>query len=275
MITDPRDDAKLRAAFESLSDEAEFTPDCPAPERLWAGARGELPPSEVESLVMHVAECGACAEAWRVAKDFGESAAYATPVHVFRWWMPAAAVVVLAAGVSLIYFTRPAAPVAPVAPVARVARVAPVAPAFAITFDKPPVRVSPAHALTFRGANAGTFLAELKAALDPYERGDYAAAAQSLTALRAKYRDVAEPALYEGLSLLLSGDAANAIEPLEHARDLVDVGQLEDVTWYLAAAYERAGRTADAQRFAQAVCNLKARRSEAACQAAANLTPPR
>ena len=267
MITDPREDAKLRAAFESLSHDARFTPDCPPPDRLWAGARGELAPSEVESLALHVAECGACAEAWRVAKDFGEPAQYAQPAHAFKWWMPAAAVIVLAGAVSLFYFTRPAVTTAPTV----ATMPAPSGPA--ITFDKPSVWVSPKHALTFRGPNEQSFLSEMKTAVEPYERGDYPAAVRSLTALRAKYRDVAEPALYQGLSFLLAGDAANAIEPLEHARDLIDIEEMENVTWYLAAAYERAGRRGDALRFAQAVCNLKAPRSEAACAAAARLGP--
>jgi hypothetical protein len=271
MMTDPEMDARLRAAFASLSRDAAFTADCPPPERLWAGARGELPPGEVETLASHVADCGACAEAWRIAKDFGTPAEFVRPAPAVHWWMPAAAVIVLASGVSLFYLTRAAD--TPVTPTTAV--VAPAPPSFAIELEKAPVKVSSRYALTFRGSNDATkFLAALKTALAPYERNDYVAAAAALGTLRAQYPEPVEPAFYQGVSLLLSGDAVAAIEPLEQARERADADQLEDATWFLAAASERAGRRDQAQRLAQAVCDGKGARSTSACSAAAAMRQP-
>lgn len=99
-------DAELCAGFEALSKQAASTRECPAPDLLWRGARGELPASEVETVVLHTADCGACAAAWRVAKEFGTPAKYAKPPRGLPWWVPVAAVIVLAAGLALFYFTR-------------------------------------------------------------------------------------------------------------------------------------------------------------------------
>ena len=59
---------RLRRAFASLEGRAPG-PGCPEPERLWAAARGELPAEVVRPLVLHLVECGACAEAWRLARE--------------------------------------------------------------------------------------------------------------------------------------------------------------------------------------------------------------
>jgi hypothetical protein len=61
---------RLRQAFASLGGQAAAS-GCPEPGRLWSAARGELPAGEVRSLVLHLADCGACAEAWRLARDLG------------------------------------------------------------------------------------------------------------------------------------------------------------------------------------------------------------
>ncbi len=258
-------DAELRAGFEALSHDATFSAGCPPPDRLWDGARGNLTSSDVESLALHVADCGACAEAWRIAQDFGTPAKFAKPARGIAWWIPVTAVTLLAVGASVFYVmrraemnvTRPPAPAPP-----------PATPTFAMVVEKAPIQITPP------GPNESqVFVDELKAALEPYERGDYPAAASTLAACRARHPDKAEPVFYQGVSLLLAGNAAAAIEPLEHARDLVAAPQLEDATWYLAAAYERAGRRHDALRFAEAICNLQGPRSAAACAAAAALRP--
>ncbi len=268
MTPDPRNDQQLRAAFATLSRDAEFTAACPASEQLWAGARGDLAPGEVESLAVHMADCGACAEAWRLAREFGAPAQLAAPARAFPWWLPAAAVIMLASGATLFYVTRP--PGATVAPTT--ANVAPAVPTYRIPVEKAPIKVSTRYALTWRGPTDGrAFLEALKTALEPYERADYPAAVATLTELTTRYRDTAEPALYLGVSHLMAGDAAAAIAPLEHARDLAEREQREDVTWFLAAAYERAGRAGEAQRLAQAVCDGQGARAGAGCAAAAAL----
>jgi hypothetical protein len=98
---------RLRAAFASRSGQAPG-PACPAPERLWSAARGERPPAEVRPLVLHLAECGACAEAWRLAREVDAPAP--SPAAATRprpagpaWirWGALAATVVLAAGAAI------------------------------------------------------------------------------------------------------------------------------------------------------------------------------
>lgn len=85
MTTRAADDelARLRAAFTGAAGPCPQAPEpdsCPAPDRIWLGVRGELPPDELRSLLDHVATCQACVEDWRIAKEFeDESAAGESP----------------------------------------------------------------------------------------------------------------------------------------------------------------------------------------------------
>ena len=60
---------RLRRAWATLSEEAAPTEACPEPERLWAAVRGELSAEATRGLVEHTLSCGACAEAWRLARE--------------------------------------------------------------------------------------------------------------------------------------------------------------------------------------------------------------
>jgi putative zinc finger protein len=77
---------RLRRAFASLGQGHASTSACPAPERLWAAVHGELPPEDVRPLVSHLLECGACAEAWRLAREIGARPEVATVRSARRWW---------------------------------------------------------------------------------------------------------------------------------------------------------------------------------------------
>lgn len=72
------DDTRLRAAFAALAERAAPTPLCPDPQSLWSAVRSEAPPSEARRLVLHVAECPACAEAWRLARELRDGSPVAT-----------------------------------------------------------------------------------------------------------------------------------------------------------------------------------------------------
>jgi hypothetical protein len=80
-MTRIEDDATLHAAFASLAGTApEAAPgSCPAPERIYDAVRGKLPPGELREVVEHLADCPACAEAWRLAAAFEEEAGAAVP----------------------------------------------------------------------------------------------------------------------------------------------------------------------------------------------------
>ena len=60
----------LRDAF--AADTAPAGTECPSPGRIWDAIRGELDPADAAMLVDHVASCGACAEAWRLARELKE-----------------------------------------------------------------------------------------------------------------------------------------------------------------------------------------------------------
>lgn len=82
-MTTDQETLRLREAFASLAWDAVPQESCPEPERLWAGARGELAPGEVRELIEHTAACAACAESWRLAHrldaELGEADEAAVP----------------------------------------------------------------------------------------------------------------------------------------------------------------------------------------------------
>lgn len=60
----------LRAAFASLSANATPGPDCPVPESIWEALRGGMSSRSTAVIVEHTARCHACAEAWRLGREF-------------------------------------------------------------------------------------------------------------------------------------------------------------------------------------------------------------
>jgi hypothetical protein len=72
-------------------------------------------------------------------------------------------------------------------------------------------------------------------------------------------QDVTDPgaALYMGVSRLLGGDAAGAIEPLTAAVRLSTGQREQDARWFLAVALERAGRVDDAVAVLDALCGAE------------------
>lgn len=272
-MTDPRqsfDDETLRQAFRSLSNDATFGPNCPSADRLWEAAHGELPPDQIEVVVAHIVECGACAEAWRVARDFGPAfaqGASAGKEGVPAWWFALAASLAVIVGASMFYLTSMRNDSGDSAAGA-ITTSTPASPTFLVPIEKADVRISSRYALTWRGPGEGRrFLQMLSNALEPYRRDDYNTAADRLGALTATYPDAAEPWFYLGVSRLLLGDAARAIAPLERARDVSPADQIEEARWFLAAAYERAGQPEAARAEVRAVCDAKGARATAACAA--------
>lgn len=116
------DDATLRRAFSSLAatPEAAEHAACPEPERIYDAVRGKLPPAELRAMVAHLAECPACAEAWRLAAAFEEEAgaavgaAPAVARRPFPRLVAVAAAAVLALVAAGMWWTSVRAPEAPV-----------------------------------------------------------------------------------------------------------------------------------------------------------------
>jgi hypothetical protein len=81
---------------------------CPAADELWAGAARALPGTELEALLDHVAACGPCSDAWKIAVDvqrehaLGQERGGVVPFRPRRWWTPVAWAAGLAASVVLI-----------------------------------------------------------------------------------------------------------------------------------------------------------------------------
>lgn len=117
-----------------------------------------------------------------------------------------------------------------------------------LKLDKPDVKLTLA-VLTWRAEkNTGQqFLADLTPALDLYKADRFADAARQFDVLSAKYPGFVEVFFYLGVSRLFLGDHAAAIQALEKADGLAPDSFAADVSWYLALAYQRSGRIADAQ----------------------------
>lgn len=120
MNVDSDEMERLREGF--AADRGAPRPDaCPPPERIWRAARGELGPRDVRGVVEHVAACGECAEAWRLARAFEEEAAgeegaarpvapaARRPARFAPWAAAAAAALALVAG-GLWWSERPTGP---------------------------------------------------------------------------------------------------------------------------------------------------------------------
>jgi hypothetical protein len=111
----------LKAAFASLSESAVSGPDCPPPEAIWDAVTGAGSPAHASAVVEHTSRCFACAEAWRLAREFGgrtvsePGSAGSTPASRVpgrrTWTALAAAMVVLSAGIGLVILRRGAPPV--------------------------------------------------------------------------------------------------------------------------------------------------------------------
>jgi hypothetical protein len=103
------DDQRLRDAMLGSSRVAGDGEGCPEAERLRLSARGKLSGAEQEEVILHLSACGACAAAWRVARDLAPEPARSRSV---LYMLAAAAVVVLAAalGLWLLQHREPTAP---------------------------------------------------------------------------------------------------------------------------------------------------------------------
>jgi len=97
---------ELRRRFASLSEQAVPGDSCPTPEAIWDALRGEASSAQTESIVMHTAECPACAEAWRLGREFAGQSGAAAREPVRRWpgrWtiLALAASLVIVAGIAI------------------------------------------------------------------------------------------------------------------------------------------------------------------------------
>jgi len=137
----------------------------------------------------------------------------------------------------------------------------------AFVLSKAAVKVPAAAVLTFRtgSEDARAFLSELASALEPYRKDDFAEAARRLEPLARKYRESAEARLYLGVSRLFLDEPLVALASLEAGRRFADDALRDDVSWYLALAFDRAGRVDDARQELRALCLRPGEYQKRAC----------
>lgn len=81
------DDPRAREMQEAfLARAAEEPPgeSCPDPERIWRAAQGEVSGEELRSLLDHGAACGACAQAWQLARELSGAPGSTETAHPRR-----------------------------------------------------------------------------------------------------------------------------------------------------------------------------------------------
>jgi hypothetical protein len=103
----------LRAAMAADLSSRE---DCPPSERIWAAALGELPTADAMALLDHSGSCGACAAAFRLARELAAEAAPAAAVVPLlprrtRWAAVAGLAVAASLAVVVVLRARPVEPV--------------------------------------------------------------------------------------------------------------------------------------------------------------------
>jgi hypothetical protein len=255
LTTPDADLDRLRRAF---ADDTTSGTDCPPAVQVWEAVNGQLDPADTAAVVDHVASCGACAEAWRLARDLEPETIASSPIPFPKKRRPSAAWPLLAAAAILVLaigawplFRGTPAPAAPVANAVAPAPSSAPAPASAPVpeqttaalspaIEKAPVVLSASRVLVFRSqASADPFVKDFAVAIAPYKQDHYPEAITRLDALARKYPDADEPPFYLGVSLLIVSRPADAVAPLRRAANGRDAAIAAQARRYLTLATTR------------------------------------
>lgn len=256
---------------QSFLSEIEPVPACPPLELLRAHGQSVLP-DEIESRVnTHLVECQVCrmllddlscadepgltqVEHDRIRKKVPVPQT-TPPARRFRWYI-ASAIAASLAIVAVFLFsgrfqkksslqvsTSPATGYEP--PTQLNLQVAKLAP-------PPPAESS----LVFRGAVSGADpdADELAPAFAAYNEDDYSLAVSRFAKLTSRFPRSDIPILYLGVSQLLEGDNAAAVESLTQAEQLAKPSRKDAATWYHAVAAVRV-HSPDAPLLFRSLCN--------------------
>ena len=281
----------LPADFEPWED-APFTlfreMRCPSPDLLLPALEGTLDEPVLTRVRSHVSTCAVCREltaALEAAADAGPTAEERARLDARQprvrhrasvsWWPAAiaASLVLVASAFWLSQFTEFRSFELP--STARLAVRTQTPQQFVLPLDAPFIDL-PKAPIVLRGGKMDPFGAALLNAAAPLHERDYRTAAARMTGLRREYPDRPHPVYYQGISLLLSGQPADAIEPLEQARRLSDSQSsiYIDASWYLAVALERVGRRSEAVTILTEMCGHAGARDEQACLALHQMLTP-
>lgn len=247
-------DAELDRMRQAFADDTTAATDCPPAVRIWEAVNSRLEPVDAAAVVDHVASCGACAEAWRMARELEPAEAGSGPIpfpekrrkSVVWGLLAAAATLALTIGAWPLLRGTPApaprvagtitpsqAPAAKPAPAQTTAALGP-------SIEKAPVVLSASRVLVFRNqTSADPFVEDFAVAIEPYRKDDYPEAITRLDALARKYPDADEPPFYLGVSLLIASRRADAVAPLRRAANGRDAAIAAQARRYLALATAR------------------------------------
>ncbi|HYR91197.1 MAG TPA: hypothetical protein VE422_44485 [Terriglobia bacterium] len=268
---------------------------CPHPDQLMAAAAG-VQFQDAAAVREHSAACPVCQtlmrdlssyeypavsdeEDRRIRATWG--AATGVPRPTPGWWtwlwrpMPlaAAAFAIILVVTGALVLRQPGQRPDESAKSVQPSRIPAAAARVAFVLEKAAIKVPAAAVLVYRGdAESGkTFLNELASALEPYRMDNYAEAARRLDLLAGKYPKYAEPHYYLGVSRLFLGENEPALAALNSALPLADDSLRDDVSWYLAIALDRAGRSEDARREVEGLCGHAGEYQQRACASVGEL----
>lgn len=296
-MSEQRRDSELQRAWQK-NHAAASAGDCLTEEQLTRLVLKQAATSEREAAADHLARCTACAQDYRMlralrpwAHERGEqldpdAAATPAPAQIshspwrFVWSgsLAAAALVSVVIGTTVWVNRETSTP--EIDRVETTATVAPSAapirqtPAATLSFEKPPLKLTAAVALQWRGASeeASVERDDLTRAFDAYRRDDFRDAATRFEAVARRAPRLAEAQFYLGISKLFLHDPAAAIDPLRQARTLAPDLFGPDVAWYLSVAYAGVGDRERAFGELRPVCAGGKDYSTAACAAIQKLS---
>jgi hypothetical protein len=174
-----------------------------------------------------------------------------------------ALIVAVALGAGAIYLTRGAAPV-PSRPAATGAVNAPELPP---VDPRPTLRrfLTPLEAPLVAGTSPGA--RALNAALEPYRKGDYVAAASALDGVRLDHPDDPLAALYLGISRLFMDEPQNALEILRPLEYGTPPQVAAEAAWYSLVGIARLRDPSSVEGEAKALCAKGGPTAARACTA--------
>ena len=162
-------------------------------------------------------------------------------------WLLAGAILLAAIGGAI--FVTQWRPMTPTRPGIERTMTPPPAGQYRIPLERPPMEL-PAN-LQYGGAIAA------------YHSGDFAAAARLLDAVSRSAPGNPQTEFYLGVSRLLAGDPRGAVDPLNASVRLSPGAAGYRSRWFLAIAYERSGRPAEATALLEGLCTDEGPRSRA------------
>jgi hypothetical protein len=245
---------------------------CPPPEHLIALTGDALSDDLRREISAHLARCAACralsADVARLDEPDVPAGLEARVVEASggrgRRALLVAAAVLAMIGVSA--WWRVHAPPNESPDRAAISAPAPVAPTHAPRWaiDKPALVLPAATVLVMRGSDPDA--AALTTALAPYRKGDFTAAAESLTAFTNSHPASSDGWFYLGASRLLIDADADARTALEKAASLGAASHPE-IEWLRATAEARTGATDSAKTRLAAICTASGPLKIRACTA--------